>query len=83
VVVPRETPLSVLHLQNLLELARLGAVVLPAMPGFYQRPQSVQDMVDFVVGKILDRLGIDHVLVRRWQTPGAPSASPWHEGEEA
>ncbi|MBL8756405.1 MAG: UbiX family flavin prenyltransferase [Planctomycetes bacterium] len=84
VVVPRETPLSVVHLQNLLALARAGAVVLPAMPGFYHRPQSVQDLVDFVVAKILDRLGLQHPLIRRWQTP-APSAdttSPWHEGEE-
>ncbi len=81
VVVPRETPLSVLHLENMLALARLGAVVLPAMPGFYHRPQSVQDLVDFVVGKILDRLGIAHPLIRRWQTP-PPSSSPWHEGEE-
>lgn len=80
-VVPRETPLSVLHLQNMLKLAQAGAIVLPAMPGFYHRPQTVQDLVDFVVGKILDRLRIDHAIVRRWQTP-PPSASPWHEGEE-
>lgn len=82
VVVPRETPLSVIHLQNMLDLARLGAIVLPAMPGFYHRPASVQDLVDFVVGKILDRLGIAHPLVRRWQTPPSPATSPWHEGEE-
>jgi 4-hydroxy-3-polyprenylbenzoate decarboxylase len=83
VVVPRETPLSVLHLQNLLELARAGAIVLPAMPGFYHRPQSVQDLVDFVVAKILDRLGLVHPLIRRWQTPPSGSTtSPWHEGEE-
>lgn len=81
-VVPRETPLSVLHLQNMLKLAQAGAIVLPAMPGFYHRPQTVQDLVDFVVGKILDRLRIDHAIVRRWQTPPA-SSSPWHEGEEA
>lgn len=82
IVVPRETPLSVLHLENMLALARLGAVVLPAMPGFYHRPASVDDLVDFVVGKILDRLGLEHPLVRRWQTPGRPPSSPWHEGEE-
>lgn len=83
-VVPRETPLSELHLENLLKLARLGAIVLPAMPGFYHRPATVQDLVDFVVGKILDRLGLEHALVRRWQTPAVPpSASPWHEGEDA
>lgn len=80
VVVPRETPLSELHLQNMLALARLGAVVLPAMPGFYHRPQTVQQIVDFVVGKILDRLGIAHGLVPRWQTP--PPSSPWQEGED-
>jgi len=80
IVVPRETPLSVLHLQNMLELARLGVIVLPAMPGFYHRPQTVSDLVDFVVGKILDRLGVPHQLVARWQTP-APK-SPWQEGEE-
>lgn len=80
-VVPRETPLSVLHLQNMLKLAQAGAIVLPAMPGFYHRPQTVQDLIDFVVGKILDRLRIDHAIVRRWQTP-AVNASPWHEGEE-
>ena len=82
VVVPRETPLSVVHLQNMLTLARLGAIVLPAMPGFYHRPRTVEDLVDFVVGKILDRLRVDHVLVRRWGSPPSASASPWNEGEE-
>jgi 4-hydroxy-3-polyprenylbenzoate decarboxylase len=82
IVVPRETPLSVLHLENMLKLARAGAVVLPAMPGFYHRPASVQDIVDFVVGKVLDRLGVEHALVRRWQTPPATGASSmWDEGE--
>lgn len=85
-VVPRETPLSVIHLENMLKLARAGAIVLPAMPGFYTRPQTVQEMVDFVVGKALDRLGVEHTLFRRWSTPKAeprPSdASPWNEGED-
>jgi 4-hydroxy-3-polyprenylbenzoate decarboxylase len=80
VVVPRETPLSELHLENMLKLTRLGAVVLPAMPGFYQRPSTVTELVDFVVGKILDRLSIPHELVARWRTPAA--SSPWNEGEE-
>ena len=80
VVVPRETPLSELHLENMLKLTRLGAVVLPAMPGFYQRPSTVTELVDFVVGKILDRLSIPHELVARWRTPAA--SSPWDEGEE-
>lgn len=77
-VVPRETPLSVVHLEKL-KLARLGAIVLPAMPGSDDRPQRVEDLVDFVVGKILDRLHVDHALVRRWQTPDQPPASPWGE----
>jgi 4-hydroxy-3-polyprenylbenzoate decarboxylase len=80
--VPRETPLSELHLENMLKLARLGAIVLPAMPGFYHRPQTVQDLVDFVVGKILDRLRVEHALLRRWQTPAPKPPSPWHEGED-
>lgn len=80
-VVPRETPLSVVHLENMLALARLGAIVLPAMPGFYHRPGTVQDVVDFVVGKILDRLRVEHTLVRRWQSPPAGGGTPWDEGE--
>ncbi|MFN6146559.1 MAG: UbiX family flavin prenyltransferase [Planctomycetota bacterium] len=82
VVVPRETPLSTIHLQNMLDLARLGVVVLPAMPGFYHRPQTVQDLVDFVVGKVLDRLGVEHVVVRRWQTPPRRDPTPYDEGED-
>lgn len=65
-LVPRETPFNQLHLENLLKLARAGAQILPAMPGFYQQPQSLDDLVDFVVGKVLDQLGIDHQLFRRW-----------------
>jgi flavin prenyltransferase len=84
VVVPRETPLSRIHLQNMLRLVEAGAVVLPAMPGFYHRPQRVADLVDFVVGKVLDRIGVAHELFARWRTPG-PEAAPgsqWTEGEE-
>lgn len=66
VLVPRETPFSVIHLQNMLKLARAGAVMLPANPGFYHRPQSVQDLVDFVVARVLDQLGITHDLMARW-----------------
>lgn len=79
VVVPRETPLSIIHLENMLKLARLGVIVLPAMPGFYHVPRSIEDLVDFVTGKILDRIGVDHDLVARWQTPAAKS--PFEEGE--
>lgn len=66
VLVPRETPLSAIHLENMLRLQRAGAVVLPANPGFYHRPQSVQDLVDFVVARVLDHLGVEHALMRRW-----------------
>lgn len=66
VVVPRETPLSVIHLENLLKLARLGVTVLPPAPGFYTHPQSVADMVDFVVARILDQLGVAHRLLPKW-----------------
>jgi 4-hydroxy-3-polyprenylbenzoate decarboxylase len=73
VLVPRETPLSEIHLENLLGLARLGAIVLPAMPGFYQRPKTLDDLVAHVVGKILDRLGVEHAGLR-WQGTQEPPA---------
>jgi 4-hydroxy-3-polyprenylbenzoate decarboxylase len=66
VLVPRETPLSAVHLENLLTLAKLGAVVLPASPGFYGRPQTVAALVDFIVGRVLDHLGVKHRLLPRW-----------------
>lgn len=66
VVVPRETPLGLIHLRNLTALAEAGASVVPAMPAFYQRPGSVDDMVNFVVGKVLDVLGVDHELFTQW-----------------
>jgi len=71
VLVPRETPLSEIHLENLLGMARLGAIVLPAMPGFYQRPRSLEDLVAHVTGKILDRLGVEHAGPR-WQGTQEP-----------
>lgn len=67
IVVPRETPLSTLHLRNLLTLSELGVAVLPAMPAFYHRPQEISDLVDFVVGRVLDLLRIEHRLYRRWR----------------
>ena len=67
VVVPRETPLSAIHLENMLKLARLDVAIVPAMPGFYPRPGTIRDMVDFVVGKVLDRLGIENDLYKRWK----------------
>ncbi len=66
ILVPRETPLSAIHLENMLKLARLGVVILPAMPGFYHKPTSVEAMVDFVVARILNHLGISHRLVEMW-----------------
>lgn len=71
ILVPRETPFSAIHLENMLKLARLGAVVLPANPGFYHHPSSVQDLVDFVVARILDQLNIPHQLIARWGDAGA------------
>lgn len=71
ILVPRETPLSAVHLENMLKLARLGVIILPASPGFYHRPRRVEDMVDFVVARILSQLGIDHHLGPRWG--GVPS----------
>ncbi|NIM19362.1 MAG: UbiX family flavin prenyltransferase [Candidatus Latescibacteria bacterium] len=66
VLVPRETPLNDIHLQNMLAVRRAGADILPAMPGFYHHPKSVSDLVDMIVGKILDRLGIENALFQRW-----------------
>jgi 4-hydroxy-3-polyprenylbenzoate decarboxylase len=67
VVVPRETPLSLVHLRNLTALAEAGAQILPASPAFYGRPETLDDVVDFVVGRILDQLGVDNALFRRWR----------------
>lgn len=66
VLVPRETPLSAIHLENMLKLSRLGVRIVPAMPAFYSGQQSVQEMVDFLVGKVLDQFGIAHALYPRW-----------------
>jgi len=67
-LVPRETPLSDIHLENMLKLSRAGARIIPAMPAFYGRPESVLDLVDFMVGKIMDQLGIENDLYKRWGT---------------
>lgn len=66
VLVPRETPLNLVQLRNLTTCAEAGAVVLPAMPAFYTRPQTLQDAVDFIVGRVCDQLGVEHELFRRW-----------------
>ena len=67
VLVPREMPFSAIHLENMLKLARLGVVILPACPGFYHEPKSVQDLVNHVVGKIMDTAGIENEMFRRWK----------------
>ena len=66
VLVPRETPLSTIHLANMLALAQAGAVILPPAPGFYNDPKSIADLVDFVVARVLDQLGVEHTLQPRW-----------------
>jgi 4-hydroxy-3-polyprenylbenzoate decarboxylase len=66
VLVPRETPLSAIHIENMLRVTRAGAVVMPAAPGFYHRPSSVAELIDFMVARILDHLGVEHALVKRW-----------------
>lgn len=73
VLVPREAPFSAIHLENMLKLARLGVVILPPSPGFYTHPKTVDDMIDFVVARVLDQLHIDNQLTPRW---GEPAATP-------
>ncbi len=89
VLMPRETPLSEIHLENMLRAVRLGAIVLPCMPGFYHDPQSIDDLVAHVVGKVLDRLEIEHTVGARWgglhepvgdPGTGSPDAEPLQDG---
>jgi 4-hydroxy-3-polyprenylbenzoate decarboxylase len=68
VLVPRETPLTAINLENMLKLARLGVVILPPVPGFYTRPKSIEQIIDHTVGKCLDQFDIEHNLYRRWGT---------------
>lgn len=74
VLVPRESPLSAIHLQNMLRLTRAGGVILPAAPGFYHRPTSIDDLVDFIVARVLDHLGVEHSLAQRWGGPAKQEA---------
>lgn len=69
ILLPRETPLSAIHLENMLRVTRAGAVVMPAAPGFYHRPEKIDDLVDFMVGRLLDHLGVENTVSRRWN-PG-------------
>jgi 4-hydroxy-3-polyprenylbenzoate decarboxylase len=66
ILVPREAPFSPLHLENMLKLSRLGVTIMPAAPGFYHQPETVQDLVDFIVARLLDHLGVEQTLVKRW-----------------
>ncbi|WP_088102213.1 UbiX family flavin prenyltransferase [Halalkalibacter urbisdiaboli] len=66
VIVPRETPLNQIHLENMLKLSKVGAMIVPAMPGFYHLPQSLDDVINFLVGKVLDSAGVPHELFTRW-----------------
>ena len=72
IVVPRETPYSEVHLKNMLELTRLGAVILPASPSFYGRPETIDDLLDTVLGRILDHLGLEHSVAYRWGGDSRP-----------
>ncbi|WP_448567155.1 flavin prenyltransferase UbiX [Thalassotalea ganghwensis] len=66
ILVPRETPFSTLHLQNMLTLSQMGATIMPAAPGFYHKPQSIEDLIDFIVGRMLDHLAIEQKIMPRW-----------------
>ncbi len=79
ILVPREAPYSEIHLEHMLKLTRMGVVVVPASPGFYHRPQSVEDMVDFIVARILNQLGIEQTLLPRWGE-GLLSSEPEAQG---
>ncbi len=67
ILVPRETPLNSIHLRNMLTLSEIGVKIIPAMPAFYSCPEKIDDLVDFMVGKVLDSLGIENSLFRRWK----------------
>jgi 4-hydroxy-3-polyprenylbenzoate decarboxylase len=77
-IVPRETPLHAIHLENMLKLSRLGVRIIPAMPAFYYRPQTMNDMIDFMVGKVLDSMSVEHDLYRRWGDEADGPDTPDH-----
>jgi len=66
IIVPRETPLNIIHLRNMLDLAKQGVIIIPAMPAYYHKPKNINDVIDFVVGRVLDQLGIENSLYKRW-----------------
>lgn len=67
ILVPRETPLNAIHLENMLKLSKLGVTMIPAMPGFYHKPETLEDLINFVVGKVLDNLLIENALFKKWE----------------
>lgn len=67
IIVPRETPLNTIHLENMCRLSKIGATIIPAMPGFYHHPKTIDDLVDFLIGKILDYIGIENNLFKKWE----------------
>ena len=71
ILVPRETPFSTIHLENMLKLSRMGVVILPAAPGFYHKPQSIEDMIDFIVARILNHLGVEQSMMPKWGRSGS------------
>jgi 4-hydroxy-3-polyprenylbenzoate decarboxylase len=73
ILVPRETPFSTIHLEHMLKLSNLGATILPASPGFYHQPKQISDLIDFVVARILDHLGVDQELMERWGYKNKPN----------
>ncbi len=79
ILVPRETPFSTIHLENMLKLSRVGAVIMPANPGFYHHPQTLQQIIDFIVARVLDHLRIEHQLIPRWGTSPASTDHDIHD----
>ncbi len=75
VLVPRESPLSRVHLENMLQVTRAGGIILPPAPGFYHRPQTIDDLVNFVVARVMDQLGINHDLLNEWGSNDPPNRS--------
>jgi 4-hydroxy-3-polyprenylbenzoate decarboxylase len=73
VIVPRETPFSPIHLENMLKLSKLGVSILPANPGFYNRPARIEEIVDFIVARVLDQIDVEHDLMRRWGVAAEPT----------
>ena len=73
ILVPRETPLGMIQLENMVRVSRAGATVMPAMPGLYQKPTSIGDLIDFIVARICDHLRIPHALTHRWGSPHTPA----------